>query len=220
MPIELCVCDIAGTTVRDNGFVARAFMVAASSIGLRPDDDWVRARMGIDKREVFGEMLRMAGREHSLVPRLAAMFEDAIEHELDTMPPEPLPGAADAIHSLADAGVKIAFTTGFSNRTAQAVIRRTPWECYPVIASDTVPRGRPAPYMIIAAMHATGVGSPSRVAVVGDTPSDLQAGRNAGCAVIVGVGHGSHTLDELRPHPHTHLVPDLSDLAEIIRGAL
>lgn len=218
MPIELFVFDIAGTTVRDNGFVARAFKTAAASIGFTPDDDWVRARMGVDKREVFREMLNAAGDDAALAPALVAMFEEVIESELDLSPPAPLPGAADAIASMSAMGVQIAFSTGFSTRTAESVMARTPWRSFPVIASDAVKRGRPAPDLIHEAMRLTGVREASRVGVAGDTPSDLLAGRTAGCGVIVGVGHGSHTLDELRPHPHTHLMNDLAGLVEVLRG--
>ncbi len=220
MPIELFIFDIAGTTVRDNGFVARAFKAAARSLDIRPDDEWVRARMGIDKREVFREMLRDAGEDESLEAALLAMFEQVVESELDHSPPEPLPGAAESIAALGALGLRIAFTTGFSTRTAESVIRRTPWERYPVVASDAVKRGRPAPDLIEEAMRRSGVSDAGRVGVAGDTPSDLQAGKAAGCRLIVGVGHGSHTLDELRPHPHTHLMQDLRGLPEVVRGTL
>lgn len=220
MPIRLFVFDIAGTTVRDDRFVARAFRAAADSLSLRPDDEWVRARMGVDKREVFREMLRLGGSDDSLAPALIAKFEEVIEAELDRSPPEPLPGAAEAIAALSSQGVRIAFTTGFSTRTANSVIRRTPWERFPVVASDAVARGRPAPDLIEEAMRRSGITDARQVAVAGDTPSDLQAGRAAGCGLIIGVGHGSHTLDELRPHPHTHLMQDLSGLMEVVRGAV
>jgi phosphonatase-like hydrolase len=218
--IRLFVFDIAGTTVRDNGFVARAFRTAAHAAGLRPDDEWIRARMGIDKREVFREMLRDAGRPEDAAPGLLDRFETSIDDDLDRDPPQPLPGAADSIRELARAGVSIAFTTGFSARTAQSVIRRTPWERYPVVASDAVPRGRPAPDMILECMRRARVPDPREVGVAGDTPADLLAANAAGARIIIGVGHGSHTLDELRPHPHSHLLPDLRTLPEIVRGAL
>ncbi len=148
------------------------------------------------------------------------MFEEVIESELDLTPPEVLPGAAEAITALSEQGVRIAFTTGFSTRTADSVMRRTPWAHFPVGASDAVKRGRPAPDLIEEAMRLSGVEDVRSVAVAGDTPSDLQAGKAAGCRMIVGVGHGSHTLDELRPHPHTHLMADLTGLTEVVRGAV
>ena len=52
--------------------------------------------------------------------------------------------------------------------------------------------------------------------MAGDTPSDLGAGTAAGCGFVVGVGHGTHSLDELAAHPHTHLLPDLDGLTGVL----
>ncbi|MBC7771707.1 MAG: HAD hydrolase-like protein [Pyrinomonadaceae bacterium] len=220
MPIELFIFDIAGTTVRDNGFVSRAFLAAARSIGHEPDVEWMRARMGLDKRGVFREMLRESGRGEDGYQTLASHFESCIEQELHTTPPVLLPGAAETIETLAGRGVKIAFTTGFSARTAALVLGHVGWDDYVAVASDEVSQGRPAPDLIHEAMRRSGVTNSSGVGVAGDTPSDLQSGHAASCAIIVGVGHGTHTLEELSKHPHTHLIPNLSTLPEIVSAAL
>src|SRR5436189_161649 len=64
------------------------------------------------------------------------------------------------------------------------------------VSSDEVAQGRPAPDLIYRAMQRTGITEASRVAKVGDTPSDLQEGQAAGCGWIIGVTAGSHTQDE------------------------
>jgi beta-phosphoglucomutase-like phosphatase (HAD superfamily) len=84
-----------------------------------------------------------------------------------------------------------------------------------VVASDEVAHGRPAPDLIYEAMRRAGADDPGRVGVCGDTPSDLEAGHAAGCSMIVGVGHGTHTLEELAAHKHTHLFEDLMGLARL-----
>jgi phosphoglycolate phosphatase-like HAD superfamily hydrolase len=65
-------------------------------------------------------------------------------------------------------------------------------------------------------MRLCGVTDATRVGVAGDTPADLQAGTNAGCRIVLGVGHGTHTLSELTAAPHTHLLPTLAGLPELI----
>jgi len=77
------------------------------------------------------------------------------------------------------------------------------------IASDEVPAGRPAPDMIFRAMLAFGLQDPNRVAVIGDTPSDLQSGHAAGAGMIVGITSGSHPRSLLEPHPHHALLQDM-----------
>jgi phosphonatase-like hydrolase len=221
--LELFIFDIAGTTVRDDGFVTRAFFAAAETIGARPTAEWTRARMGLDKREVFREMLESAGRPAADAELLAEAFEASIEREIAANAPIRLPGAAEAIELLTARGVKVAFTTGFSARTGEAVLRRVGWGDRVLVASDQVAHGRPAPDLNREAMRRSGVLDPSRVGVAGDTPSDLLAGRATGCRFVVGVGNGTHTLDELarvEPHTYTHLIPDLTSLPEVLRGAM
>lgn len=220
MSVELFIFDIAGTTVRDDGFVHRAFMATASEIGITPTDAWVRSRMGVHKLQVLEELLRMNERDTSAAPVLARRFEEHIAAELSRRPAEPLPGALECLSALRSAGVRVAFNTGFSAPTTRLVLGSVGWGELPWVSSDMVARGRPAPDMINEAMRRAGVTDPLRVGVAGDTPSDLQAGTAAGCALVIGVGHGTHSLDDLSRHPHTHLLPDLSDVEGLARGAL
>jgi phosphoglycolate phosphatase-like HAD superfamily hydrolase len=67
-------------------------------------------------------------------------------------------------------------------------------------------------------MELTGVTDARRVAKVGDTPSDLQEGRAAGCGLVIGVTNGSHTREQLEPHPHTHLIDNLRELPGLLLG--
>lgn len=216
MPIDLFLFDLAGTTVADNGFVTRAFLAAAATGGLGPDPQWVRARMGWRKLLVFQEMLTAAGRDAGEAPALNAAFERHVSDELRREPPRPLAGAPESIAGLRARGAKVGFTTGFSTATGLAILERLGWRPDVFVASDMVDRGRPAPDLILRGMRDTGVTDPRRVGIAGDTPSDLEAGHAAGCRLVVGVGHGSHTLDELRAAPHTHLLPTLLPLLEII----
>ena len=67
-----------------------------------------------------------------------------------------------------------------------------------VVCGDDVTRGRPAPYLIFRAMEATGASSVHKVASVGDTTLDLQAGYNAGVRWNVGVLSGAHDRQSSR----------------------
>ena len=59
------------------------------------------------------------------------------------------------------------------------------------VTSDEVKRGRPQPDMVFKAMQELGLKDAKRVAKVGDTPSDLEEGVNAGCGAVIGVTAGS-----------------------------
>lgn len=218
--LDLFIFDIAGTTVRDDGFVMRAFRRVADRVGSSASDDWVRARMGWDKRVVFAELIQSVPGCLGTIDELRSLFESAIAEELRQHPPIPLGGALEAMNLMRQTRVKIGFTTGFSRDTAMAVLTPLNWPTDLLVASDEVARGRPQPDLIIECMRRAGVSNPSRVGVAGDTPSDLQAGMAAGVAVVAGVGHGTHALAELSRHPHTHLWPDLHALADLLTAGV
>ena len=82
-----------------------------------------------------------------------------------------------------------------------------------VVCNDDVARGRPAPDMIFRAMEWTGRDSVDRIAVVGDTISDLQAAENAGVRWSIGVLSGAHSEAQLRTCPHTAIIASIAVLA-------
>lgn len=214
--LDLFIFDIAGTTVRDDGLVMRAFRRVANRVDSQASDDWVRARMGWDKRVVFSELIDTVPGCTATVEELRTLFESSVAEELRRNPPAPLGGVLEAMSVMRQTGVQIGFSTGFSRDTGMAVLTPLGWPTDLLVASDEVARGRPHPDLILECMRRAGVSDPSRVGVAGDTPSDLEAGMSAKVAVVAGVGHGTHTLEELKPCPHTHLWSDLHALCELL----
>jgi phosphonatase-like hydrolase len=119
------------------------------------------------------------------------------------------------------AGIKVALDTGFSRAITDVIVQRLGWVRDRLIdasvTSDEVERGRPHADMILRAMQLTGITAANRVAKVGDTPSDLQEGMAAGCAMVIGVTSGSHTREQLEPCPHTHLIESVSALPALLQ---
>lgn len=215
--IALVVFDIAGTTVRDIGFVERAFLAVSRQHNLGLDAAWIKPRMGVHKLAVMREALEHGTKGTSATAEeLSLAFEHAIDHEVDSGEAPAMPGAAELIADLRTAGVKVAFTTGFSRKTALTVLKHAGLEGDTLVASDEVSRGRPAPDLVLEAMRRTGVSDTKRVAVVGDTPSDLGCGNAVNAGLIVGIGHGTHELADLAAHAHTHLVPDTEALRNLL----
>ena len=99
-----------------------------------------------------------------------------------------------------------------------AIIKRLGWASLidDSVASDEVPLGRPAPFMIQKLMERAGMTDGSLVAKVGDTPVDLGEGVNAGCSLNIGVLSGACTRPELQDHPHTHLIQSVRDIIPIL----
>ena len=124
------------------------------------------------------------------------------------------PGAAEAITALCDAGIQVCLLTGFSPATRDAIIDRLGWQ--PLIDLALSPadagRGRPWPDLPLTALLRLGGGAVSELAVVGDTPSDIESGRRAGAGLVAGVLTGRATRDELEAAKAPHVLDTIADL--------
>jgi GNAT superfamily N-acetyltransferase len=109
----------------------------------------------------------------------------------------------------------VALNTGFDRETTDLLLAALGWAggtVDAVVCGDDVPQGRPAPYLIFRAMEAVGATDVQRVAVVGDTVLDLQAGYNAGVGWNIGVLTGAHDRKTLEAAPHTHILASVAEV--------
>lgn len=210
MKPELMVTDFAGTTMRDDGAVLAAYRAALAEFSIPFTEEDLAARRGANKREVFREL---SGSD-DVAGRALAVFEGALRREYESGEVQEIEGAEAAMVALRDAGVKLALTSGFDRGLVDLLVGRLGWgrlfDC--VLAGNDAPEGRPAPYLIYRAMTDLRVHDVSRVAVVGDTPLDLQAAQNARAGWVIGVLSGAHGIETLGLTPHTHILPSVATL--------
>ena len=112
-----------------------------------------------------------------------------------------MPGAEHLLAAARDAGIKTCLSTGFSPATRDAIVAALDWELAgrPVPVPGRRPPGRPWPDMPLAALLRLGGGSVHELAVVGDTPSDVEAGLRAGAGLVAGVLTGDSPPPTWRP---------------------
>jgi phosphonatase-like hydrolase len=217
---ELVVTDFAGTAMKEEGSVLVAYRLALAEYDIPFTEEDLAARRGASKRAVFQELAartREPAQASVVAEQALAAFEDALWREYESGPVHEIEGAQAAVAALRAAGVKVALTSGFDRGVVDLLVRRLGWaELFDrVYASDDAPAGRPAPYLIYRAMIDLGVHDVGRVAVVGDTPLDLQAASNARAGWIIGVLSGAHGLETLGATPHTHLLPSIASLPKL-----
>jgi phosphoglycolate phosphatase len=214
---QLLVTDLAGTTMREDGADLAAYRLALSEHDIPFTEADLVARRGASKRAVFKELAgrdRPATEADEVAGRALATFEDALRREYETGEVREVEGATAALRRIREAGIKTALTSGFDRGLVDLLVRRLGWnEVFDlVLSSSDAPMGRPAPFLIYRAMMELGVLDVGGVAVVGDTPLDLQAARNARAGWVVGVLSGAHGFESMGAAAHTHLLPSIACL--------
>ncbi len=197
--VKAVILDWAGTAV-DHGSLApvaalkRVFAengVEISAAEARRDmgllkKDHIRAIAGYDR--VAGEWSRVHGRapEESDVDRIFREFLPKQAEILEEFS-RPIEGIPEAVARWRAAGLRIGSTTGYTRALLQLVIPGAARLGYSPDASVTpedAGAGRPAPFMCYRNAIELGVYPLWAYVKIGDTPSDIAEGRNAGMWTI------------------------------------
>lgn len=222
--IELVVFDMAGTTVRDEDSVNRCVRDALAAAGLGVAAADVNRVMGLPKPRAIALLVKQHGRTADLGAQLEAIHGDFVRRSIAFYASDPsvraISGTNAVFARLRAEGIRVAVNTGFDRAITDVILHRLGWVRDHLIdgsiASDEVANGRPHPDMIRELMRRLGVTQAGRVVKVGDTPADLEEGKNAGCGTIVGVTSGTHSPEELARFPHTHLIESIRDLPAVL----
>jgi HAD superfamily hydrolase (TIGR01509 family) len=96
-----------------------------------------------------------------------------------------VPGALDAIHRLAGAGLRLAVASSSNRELIDAVLRRLELTALfeTTVSSEEVARGKPAPDVYLETARRLNV-APARCAAVEDSASGIRAARAAGLRVL------------------------------------
>lgn len=227
MSIKLVVFDIAGTTVKDDHNVSKAFQAALKKYRYDVPLELINPLMGYEKNEAITQMLQLHETDKEkitsgLVDAIHREFVKQMIHFYQFEPGiAPLPNVEETFAALHQMGIKIGINTGFSRDIADTIVTRLQWLekglIDVVIGSDEVELGRPHPFMIKKIMKDCGITDPLEVVKVGDTEVDVREGQNAGCRYVIGVTTGIFTREELEPYKPTHIIDDIVQVIDIIK---
>ena len=212
---KLLVCDMAGTTVKDNGRVARCFHQALVEYGAPASEESMRAHMGRGKLDTIKALLG----EHQ-AGDCFGRFRTILEESYRTNPAEPMEDVETMLQWVKSKGHPISLNTGFYRKVANIILDTLGWVesglVDSVICDDDVSQGRPAPYMIFRSMEAHGIYDVRDVAYVGDTTSDMASGRNAMVKLNMGVLSGGETPEALYKAGANAVVPSAIILIKLL----
>jgi phosphoglycolate phosphatase len=216
-PITIACLDMAGTTVRDDGTVLAAFTAAVGQHGLVSGTPRyeramriVHDTMGTSKIEVFRQILG----DEDAAAKANQAFEEHYASAVRAGEVAALPGAEETIARLRAAGIRVCLLTGFAPATRDAIIDALGWRDAVDLALSPADagRGRPWPDLPLTALLRLGGEAVDQLAVVGDTPSDVESGLRAGAGVVAGVLTGRATRDELEGAGAPLVLASVADL--------
>lgn len=160
--------------------------------------------------------------EGAVVPDEDPDFEAAVSDFLDnyrqhlTDHSRPFPGAYQALTTLHDRGFAMAVVTNKPEGLARRMLEQlqlAPFFAI-VVGGDTLEQKKPHPEPLRHALRALGVASAQGI-MVGDSETDSNAGRAAGCRVVL-LSHGYNrgiALEQLNPD---HVLDYLEELPGIL----
>ena len=222
--IDLAVFDMAGTTVTDKDFVAKAFQKAFWNQKVKISEAEVNPFMGYPKPIAIQMVLENAGVESDgdLVQKIHEDFVSGmIDFYEDSPYVQPMPDAEDLFFYLQEKGVCIVLNTGFSRDIAEVIVNRFQWTDRGLvddfIGSDEVEQGRPFADMIKTLKGRNGFSEDAIVMKVGDTVVDILEGKAAGCKYVIAVTTGAASKEELAAYNPTHIIAALSEIPAILR---
>ncbi len=209
MKYNTVILDWAGTAVDFGCFApVAAFQKAFEKINLFPTMEETRAPMGMKKwdhietmlkgQRLAQEFVRLFGRapEEKDIAEIYDTFEQALFAVLHNHA-QPLPDVCSTVAALREKGVKIGSTTGYTKKMMDVVTPKAKEYGYApdclVCPDDVDGAGRPYPYMLWKNVQILKTERISQVIKIGDTVSDMEEGKNAGCFTL-GVLKGSSIL--------------------------
>jgi phosphonatase-like hydrolase len=215
--LELVVFDMIGTTIQASEKIPKAFITAFAGEGVHLTSTDVSSVRGKSKREAIHELLLANAGEKVAKHRsdvVYATFKAELLMCYRDGPVTAIDGAEATFDWCRSHSIRTSLTTGFDHELAAVLIDKLGWlEMVDVlVCNDDVAAGRPAPDLILAAMSRLQLADVARVASVGDTVSDLEAGANAGIRWNIGVLSGAHTKEQLAAAPHTALIDSVANL--------
>lgn len=230
MSIELCVFDMAGTTVDEDNLVYKTLQRMVQKHGYDVTLDQVLEHgAGKEKRQAIEDILvsiNVDDASNISVP-IFNDFKKELATAYQNEPVKAISGIEETISKLRKHNIQVYLNTGYDRSTAEHLLSRLGWNIAPsaldssgmidgLITASDVEHSRPYPDMIQLAITQANISSSERVLKAGDSAIDIEEGKQAGCAMTIGVLTGAQTREQLLLANPTHVLDSLASLDQVL----
>ena len=212
-PLDAAIVDLDGTMVDTIGDFVQALNHTLTDLQLPllgADEVQHMVGKGTEHliRSALRAVLRQQGRSEEVMGEaVEGLFDLALERymhhyiQINGQFSEVYEGVAQGLQALKDAGLRLACVTNkpLAFTTPLLAAKGLDGLFEVVFGGDSFARKKPDPLPLLKACEALGVNA-AKTLMIGDSSNDAQAGRAAGCAVVLvtyGYNHGEsvHTVD-------------------------
>ena len=216
---KLVIFDMAGTIIKENNIVYKTLFKVLRPINMSITQKDINKFHGFNKNEIIEHFIKEKYKHiHSckhIIDETIYTFNNLLKEKYSSDKYIRLmhPHIPNLFNTLRDNDKKIALNTGYNKEIQNILIEKFKLNnCIDdYISSEEVKIGRPYPYMIYNLMERNNIKNINQVIKIGDTPADIQEGKNAGCFTI-GVLSGISTYDELNSVKPNIIINDIMDL--------
>ena len=220
--IKSVVFDMAGTVVDEQNIVYKTVHQALLDNGYNLTlEDVLKDGAGKEKLRAIQDLMTVAdgALDEAKSKEIHKAFQAKLDENYATMEIKEQPNASSLFQWLRSKGIKVALNTGYNKAIANMLIEKLNWQVGrdidALVTADDAENHRPAPDMILLANQWLGIENNS-AAKVGDSAIDIHEGKNADCALTIGVTTGAQTRAQLEEATPDFVIDDLLELKEIL----
>ena len=221
--IKMVVLDMAGTTVHESNVVYKTLRKVINEAGYDFTLEQVLAEgAGKEKKAAIKDIIASGKSviEGTDMNNIYQQFVQQLSTAYENIFLMPQPGAEDLFRYLHERNIHVVLNTGYDRDTALSILQKLGWQSgrniSALVTASDVANNRPHPDMIFLAMKQFGISDASEVAKIGDSTIDIQEGKNAGCAMSVGITTGAHNYAQLATANPDHIIYHLSEIIPLL----
>lgn len=206
------VFDLDGTLADTEPLVLGCMLETINAHGHAVDRELLLKYIGPPLPVMLNNMLGLSAEQAQPI------YMDYLRRYEDVYMPQtrPLAGAEPLLDALGETNVPLAIVTNKREDAGRKTVELLDWtdRFETIIGADTASDPKPHPAPLLHALEIL-AGVPESAVMVGDTESDMGAGRNAGFAGVIGIV-GVRDDEHLRRFGATDTAGDLAGVRELL----